>query len=325
MRTNPNRKYSSADVKLLEKTDEVHLRLSSLTTKEIMRREVEVFGRDKYRTISQVSTSHLHNLRTHPVYRNSYFNHTQPVSVPIGSCEKPDPEGKPGTIRADTVHQTDIYYLNVVDEVTQWEVVVCVPYITDVFMEIALREILDQCPFCITGFHSDRGGEFINRLMEEAFRRLRIRQTKSRPRRSNDNALVETKNGSVIRKNFGWEHRNQGDCDAINKYLREWFNPYLNYHRPSLFVTDIVKTKKGRTRKVYGEAAVPYEKLKQVSQEQHTNFLKKRVTFAQLDKFAYQMSDNEFATLMREQERKLYVKLNRSTTPLGGLRKNTKP
>ena len=252
VRRNPNRKYSSADIKLLEKTDEVHLRLNSLATKAILEREAVLFTHPEYETISQVSTSHLHNLRNHPVYKNNYFNHTKPSSVPIGVCEKPDPKNRPGTLRADTVHQRDIYYINTVDEVTQWEIVVCVPSITDTFMEMAMLEIVKQCPFVMTGFHSDRGGEFINELLEKTFKRLKIYQTKSRPRRSNDNALVETKNGSVIRKNFGWEHLDRGDCDLINQYLKDWFNPYLNYHRPSLFVTDTVKTKKGRTRKIHG-------------------------------------------------------------------------
>jgi transposase InsO family protein len=60
--------------------------------------------------------------------------------------------------------------------------------------------MLRQFPFRILGFHSDNGSEFINHVVAELLNKLLIEQTKSRPRRCNDNALVECKNGAVIRK-----------------------------------------------------------------------------------------------------------------------------
>jgi hypothetical protein len=139
--------------------------------------------------------------------------------------------------------------------------------------------------------------------------KLLIEQTKSRSRHSNDNALVESKNGSVIRKNLGYVHINFDASEVINDFLQDWFNPYLNYHRPCLFETESRVDSKGRETKVYGQATTPYEKLKQVSENLKTNFLKKNITFQQLDKFAYQKSDNQFAYEMREQERVLFDKI----------------
>ena len=51
--------------------------------------------------------------------------------------------------------------------------------------------MLAQFPFRILGFHSDNGSEFINYKVAELLNKLLIEQTKSRPRRSNDNGLVE--------------------------------------------------------------------------------------------------------------------------------------
>ena len=323
-RTNSYRVYTTPDIKLLEKTDEVHLRLNSLATKEILRREFEVFGHQEYETIAEVSRAHLNNLRKHPVYRNSYVNPTKPSVVPIGLTERPENLGKPGAVRVDTVHQRDVYHINSVDEVIQWEAVVCVPTIAERFMIPALELLLAQYPFEIFNFHSDRGSESINYVVADFLSRLLIKQTKSRSRHPNDNALVETKNGAVVRKNMGWHHLDQGASDLINEYYQKYFNPYLNYHRPSLFATRVVTDCKGRERKIYDEATIPYEKLKEISKLKKENFLKQGVTFEKLDKIAYQYSDNEFAEILRKQERILSGKINKIRVGKSGSRREVK-
>jgi len=324
-RANSYRVYTAPDIKLLEKTDEFHLRLNSLATKEILRREYEVFGHQEYETIAEVSSSHLNNLRKHPIYRNSYVNPTKPSVVPIGITEKPENFGWPGSVRVDTVHQRDVYHINAVDEVTQWEVVVCVPTISEEFLKVALKQIIDQCPFKIFNFHSDRGSEFVNYKVASILSRLLIKQTKSRSRHPNDNALVETKNGAVIRKNMGWHHLDQGVSDLINGYFQKYFNFYLNYHRPSLFATRIVTDRKGRERKIYDQATMPYEKLKEISKFKKKSFLKQGVTFEKLDKIAYQFSDNEFAKILRKQERALFDKIEKIKVRKSGSHQKAKP
>lgn len=219
-RAKPRRIYTALDIKLLEKTDELHLRLSEKATQEIFRRENEIFGNQKYENISGISHAHITNLRHSSIYRNSWVNHTKARQVPIGITMKPENYGKPGSIRVDTVHQRDIYHINSVDEITQWEIVICVPQISEDYMKPALLDLLDQYPFLIFNFHSDRGGETINYLVADMLQKLLIKQTKNRAYHSNDNALVETKNGSIVRKNMGWEHINQDMVDDINYYYK---------------------------------------------------------------------------------------------------------
>ena len=131
---------------------------------------------------------------------------------------------------------------------------------------------------------------------------------KSRSRHCNDNALIESKNGSVLRKNMGYFHINKGLVGEVNEFYLTWFNPYLNFHRPCGFVTGERLDEKGRARKVYGQYDMPYEKLKEVSKEQNRNFLKPGQSFEKLDIIAYQMSDNEFAKIMREKQNELFNK-----------------
>ena len=115
-----------------------------------------------------------------------YFpRHTRPSR---SSPWKPQPQGSPGYLRIDTVHQGDqdgvkgVYHINAVDEVTQWEVVGCVEQISEAFLLPMLEAMLAQFPFRIRGFHSDNGSEFINHTVAKLLDKLRIEQTKSRPR-----------------------------------------------------------------------------------------------------------------------------------------------
>jgi transposase InsO family protein len=93
-----------------------------------------------------------------------------------------------------------------VDEVTQWQIVGSVEQISDAFLIPVLEAMLAQFPFRIRGFHSDNGSEFINHMVARLLNKLLIEQTKSRPRHSNDNGLVETKNGAVVRTQMGYTH-----------------------------------------------------------------------------------------------------------------------
>lgn len=317
-RIHPVKIYTNSDIKRLEETDELHLRLSEKATREVLRREYEVFHNQNYQTIAGISHGHITNLRHSPMYRSSWINHTKSRQIPIGITMPPQNFGRPGSIRIDSVSQKDVYHINSVDEITQWEIVFCVPQLSEIFMMPALEEIFDQYPFLIFNFHSDRGKETINYIVSDLLQRLLIKQTKNRSYHSGDNALCETKNGSVIRKNMGWEHINQDLTDDINSYYKNFFNPYLNFHRPCAYPT-IEVDKKGKKEKVYDHYQIPYEALKQITGA--PKFLKPGITFDKLDKVAYQHSDNEFAGIMREEERKLFEKIRQRDRKDGSQRK----
>jgi len=190
-----------------------------------------------------------------------------------------------------------------VDEVTQWEIVGCVPRITDEYMEPLLEAMLEQLPFAVVNFHSDNGSEYINEKVAKILNRLKVKQTKSRPRKSNDQALVEGKNGSVIRKHMGRNFIPKSAAMLIGDFYVSWFNPYLNYHRICSYATDKMD-KRGKIRKVYDLHTTPYERLKSLPADKQN--LRPGVLFAELDKFAYAESDNEFALNMQEAKRVLF-------------------
>ncbi|MCU7894843.1 MAG: integrase, partial [Candidatus Thiodiazotropha sp. (ex Lucinoma aequizonata)] len=144
-----------------------------------------------------------------------------------------------------------------------------------------------------------------NRTVAKLLNKLTIEFTKSRPRQSNDNALAEPKNGSVIRKHLGYDHIPGGWAPQLNDFHRRHFNPYINFHRPCLFPVPHID-RKGRVKKryPYEEMNTPYDKLK--SLHKADTLLKPGITFEQLDAIALAISDNEAAKQMNEAKRKLF-------------------
>lgn len=310
-----SRKFTDGDVSLLATVDQFHKVLSGPATKRILEREYLVHGRAEFERLADISVSHLYNLRRLRLYRetNRTFQKTRPTQVPIGERRKPEPNGEPGYLRVDSVHQggshegnKGVFHINLVDEVLQWELVVCVEGISERFLVPALTAVLDQFPFVLQGFHADNGSEFINQVVARLLEKLRVQLTKSRPRHSNDNGLVETKNGAVIRKHLGYAHIPQRHAASINAWCREWFNVYLNFHRPCAFGMEVVVSEQtGKRKRVYRveDYQTPYEKLKSLSNPEQ--YLKPGVTFEQLDEIAYTLSDTEFAEQMQEAKQKL--------------------
>ena len=295
------RVYTPADVRLLADADEVGGQLCGPAACEVLRREYEVFGDARYERLARLSPSHLYNLRRSKTYRarRTTFDRTRPTAVRIGERRRPQPDGKPGYVRVDTVHQGDrdgvkgVYDINLVDEVTQFEHVGAVAGIAETFLVPLLERMLSTLPFVVFGFHADNGSEYINGQVAEMLDKLHVPDfTKSRSRHSNDNALVEGKNASVVRKWLGHDHIPQRFAPEVDAFARGVLTPYLNYHHPCLFATE-VRDAKGKVRRRYRreDVATPCEKLKSLPGAER--FLKPGTTFAELDETAYAMSDLE--------------------------------
>jgi transposase InsO family protein len=309
-------RYTTDDVSLLARTDNAHERLAGPATKRICEREYRVFGKREYERLARISVSHLYNLRG----RRQYVSHaltytkTHAASVPIGERRKPHPEGKPGFLRVDSVHQGDrdkekgVYHVNLVDEILQWELLVCVEGISERYLEPALAGALAAFPFVIQGFHSDNGSEYINHIVARLLQKLLIEQTKSRARRTNDNALVEGKNGAVVRKWMGYRHIPKRYAALINAFYETCFSEYLNFHRPCGFATVTVDAR-GKEKNVYDTYATPYERFRSLPDA--SRYLKPGITFDALDAVARRMSDTEYAMLVQKKKAELFKKLSR--------------
>jgi transposase InsO family protein len=304
-------KYRSQDIQLLAAMDRAHGWLSGPATVCIAQREYEQFGKPEYGRLAEISVAHLYNLRGCPRYRKlaARWEPTCAQPAAIGERRKPDPLGRPGFLRIDTVHQGDwngakgVYHINAVDAVTQWQVVGCVGRISEQHLLPVLKAILHQFPFRILGFHSDNGSEYINYEVAKLLQSLLIEFTKSRANRTQDNALVEGKNGAIIRKHMGYGHIPAEHAEVVQKFYTMHLNPYLNFHRPCGFAT-VSLDARGKRRRQYKheDYATPYEKWKSLPEAE--KYLKPKMSFARLEEVALQMSDTECArkmTAAREQ------------------------
>jgi hypothetical protein len=304
--------YTAADIGLLALVDEAHDTLSGPATQKILYREFFEFADTRYERLANLSVAHLYNLRKHRSYREKrlVFTKTRPTPVSIGERRRPEPEGRPGYLRIDTVHQGDldgvkgVYHINAVDEVTQWQIVGATPHISEAWLKPVLESMLAQFPFRIRGFHSDNGSEFINHTVSGMLNKLLIEQTKSRPRHSNDNGLVESKNGAVVRKHMGFDHIHAGHADDINIFYKEYFNPYLNFHRPC-GVPELKQDSKGKTRRIYKWYATPWEILRQLPGV--AGYLKEDLTIEQLERVAGRQSDTGAASTMQQAKARLFA------------------
>ena len=299
------RKYTDRDVALLAEVDRAHERLSGPATRHILERAHTRFGQAEYVRLAQISIGHLYNLRASAAYRKrmAVYESTRPTAVSVGERRRPEPRGRPGYLRVDTVHQGDwegakgVYHINAVDAVTQWQVVGCASRISEAHLQPVLEAILHQFPFRIQGFHSDNGSEYVNRTVAGLLEKMLIEFTKSRANHSSDNALVEGKNGAVIRKLIGYGHIAGEHAEDLQKFYTAHLNPYLNFHRPCGFAT-VSQDARGKRRRKYKatDYATPYEKFRSLPDA--AGYLKENMSLERMDRQATGMSDTECAKKM---------------------------
>jgi hypothetical protein len=309
-------RYCEADVRLLAYVDQAHGTLSGPATRRILQREYNQFHIEAYQRLANISSAQIYRFRKTAEYRKRHTSYqpTRPTPIPIGERRKPDPNGRPGYLRIDTVHQGDqegvkgLYHINAVDQVTQWQVVGATPHISEAWLLPLLETMLEQFPFRILGFHSDNGSEFINYQVSALLNKLLIEQTKSRPRHSGDNALVESKNGAVIRKHLGWTHIASGHAEAVNLFHRHHLNPYLNFHRPC-GIPELRTLARGKIKRVYRRWETPWDILRGLPAWETT--LRADTSAAALQGQASAQSDTDAAMAMQQAKRDLFRRLRR--------------
>ena len=316
------RKYTPADVALLVQMDRANEDVCGPAVMHLLRRAYSVYGDARYERLAGLSVSHLYNLRKSAGYqaRRTRFTKTRSVCNPIGVRKAPRPNGRAGWVRIDSVHQGDldgakgVYHITCVDATSQWQVQACVQGISEAFLLPVLELVLAQFPFEILGFHSDNGSEYINHKVARMLDKLRIEQTKSRSRHSNDNALAESKNASVVRKHMGYSHIPQKYAKPINAFYEGVFNSWLNLHRPCLFATEVVSDK-GKIKKVYKHADVktPLACLAQLNQKKLVTF-KSGITLKALQAQAMEKTDLQAAQEMQQAKAALFAQINNITT-----------
>lgn len=317
------RRFTEQDCELLASIDAAHEQLSGPATRHLLHRAFHVFKDARFEMLAGISCSHLYNLRASVAYQQVRVkrDRTRPAVSTIGLRAAPRHDGRPGFIRIDSVHQGDldgakgVYYINAVDCVTQWEVVACTERISEAYLLPVIEAMLSCFPFKLLGFHSDNGSEYINHATAKLLEKLRIEQTKSRPRHSTDNGLAETKNAVVIRKTFGYSHIPQHFAAPINQMCQRFLNPYVNFHRPCFFARESFDAKSGKIKKSYPHELVktPFERLAAI-ENVPTLYLKAGITLQALRQLASEQTDTEAALALKRARDNLFRNFNPTLT-----------
>ena len=136
-------RFTATDVALLAEMDVLHSTLSGPATKKLMERVLLVFGDTRFERLAGISVSHLYNLRSGQQYlsKRRHWTRTRSTDTPIGRRRAPQPDGIPGYIRIDSVHQGDqdgvkgVYHINAVDCVTQFQLVATCEKISEAWLK----------------------------------------------------------------------------------------------------------------------------------------------------------------------------------------------
>lgn len=309
------RKYTPLDIELLVEMDKAHEDVCGPAIIHLLKRAFSDYGDVRYERLATLPSSHLYNLRKSVGYQAQRvsFTKTRPVCNSIGVRKAPSPNGRAGFVRIDSVHQGDedgikgVYHITCVDSISQWQVEACVRGISEAFLLPVLELVIAQFPFVIEGFHSDNGSEYIKHKVAKMLEKLRIEQTKSRSRQSNDNALAESKNASVVRRHMGYAHIPKKHAQPINIFYQKYFNPWLNLHRPCMFATNKINAK-GKVVKVYKHKDVktPLEALARLNEQGLVKF-KTESMLADLLAQAKQQTDLAAAQEMQQAKAELFA------------------
>ena len=125
----------------------------------------------------------------------------------------------------------------------------------------ALDEMAQVLPFRLQGLDSDNGSEFINWHLKSWCDAQKIQLTRGRPYKKDDNAHVEQKNWTHVRKLLGWDRYDSAAVvEAINDLYRQELRLWLNLYLPSVKL--VKKTRVGsKLRRVYDPAQTPMQRV----------------------------------------------------------------
>lgn len=147
-----------------------------------------------------------------------------------------------------------------VDIETHWCELAALPNKGQTATCAALQLLRQQLPFALLGLDSDNGSEFINDQLLRYCQAEHITFTRSRPYHKNDQAYVEQKNWSAVRRVVGYARYESPQALALLATLYADLRLFLNFFQPTMKLLE--KTRHGsKVRKRYEPAQTPYQRL----------------------------------------------------------------
>ena len=172
----------------------------------------------------------------------------------------------------------------------------------------AIQEVEQALPFALRGVDCDNGSEFINWNLRAWCQGKNIQLTRGRPYKKDDNAHVEQKNWTHVRKLLGWDRYDSGAAvEAINDLYRQELRWLLNLFLPS--VKMVKKTRVGsKLRRVYDAPQTPLERVARSGDAEPGRL-------AELMKLQSRLDPFELARIIDRKLKRIYELANRRLSP----------
>jgi transposase InsO family protein len=176
-------------------------------------------------------------------------------------------ESVPGFVQIDLVgheggdNNGHFYYsLDATDIATGWTEIITVRSKGERIVAAGLEQLWLRFPFHIAGIHSDNGSEFINHHLARWCTARQITLTRGRASHKNDQAHIEQKNWSIVRRNVGYlRYDTARELDLLNQ-LWPLVSVQVNLFLPQQKL--LAKTRHGaRVIKRYDQATTPLNRL----------------------------------------------------------------
>ena len=179
---------------------------------------------------------------------------------------------------------------------------------SQVAVQQGLDEIEKVLPFRLLGVDSDNGSEFINWHLKGWCEQKQIQLTRGRPYQKDDNAHVEQKNWTHVRKLLGWErYDSEAVVEAINDLYRHELGWWMNLYLPSVKLVKKVRVG-SKVRRVYDAAQTPFERVLAGAQM-------KPEPVAELKKLRQGLDPFQLGKLIDQKLQRIYDLANRRLSP----------
>ncbi len=225
-----------------------------------------------------VSTSTVErNLRQLRSRRRDRFEHrmseTKPgtllrneVPVVVGQWKELD---RPGFLEVDSVAHSGgsvvgrwIWTISATDLSTGWTERVPVMGRTQEAVMAAMQRVRQQLPFPLLGIHPDNGHEFMNRNLLNWCRGEGIEISRSRPFHKNDNAHIEQKNWTLVRRLIGYQRLDTAwQLNWLDEFYIDFLRPYNNCFQPVMKLVGKEHRTEGQVRKLYDTPTTPLQRV----------------------------------------------------------------
>jgi transposase InsO family protein len=201
-----------------------------------------------------------------------------------------------------------VYTLNLTDIHTGWTESRAILGKSEVAVQKALEEIRQSLPFPLLGVDSDNGSEFINWHLKRWCDAEKIQMTRGRPYKKDDNAHIEQKNWTHVRKLLGWDrYDTSAAVEAINVVYAEELRWWMNLYLPSVKL--LKKERVGsKLRRLYSAAETPWNRVLASAQADNAPGKKLEKLYSELNPF-------ELAMRLDRKLEKVYLLANRRLSP----------